>query len=85
MKLKFWKKEHRPHKSISEAINQVEALKSFLAKQKCPACENNGDFKLITYEIGLEGWEVRFICNRCKTAAIINHTGFNFQFGSKQQ
>ena len=90
MKLKFWqrqsqekKRAYTPHKAISKAINRVEALKSFLGKKQCPICKSNGDFKLVTYEVGLEGWEVRFICNKCKTAVIINHTGFSFQFGSK--
>ena len=82
MKLKFWEK-FEVEQAIEKAMHEVEKLKRFLKTQPCPCCGSNGDYTIVVYEIGLKGWETRFICNKCKTAAILNNTGFNFQFGSK--
>ena len=67
-------------KQIPSTFTSVESFKSLLKEETCPTCHVKGDYYLVNYQKGPVGWEAKIICSSCKTDAVINQTGFHFNF-----
>jgi len=59
---------------MKEATNDSAGLSNLL----CPSCAQL-KLRTISVERGKVGWETKFFCDACKTAGVLNHTGFHVE------
>ena len=75
--MNWFKQSPTPEEALDNALNFTEQFKKYAKEQKCPACNQIGNFKVSMAESGQKGWEIHFACD-CGLTAILNNTGFHF-------
>jgi hypothetical protein len=69
---------------MSRNMQLANSDKVNLSKLPCPQC-NETKLRPISVERGAVGWEAKFFCDACKTAGVLNHTGFHVELSHSEK
>jgi len=83
MKL-FGKDEIDVAGEMTAKIAEAKADNELISKLPCPSCSQS-KLRAVIVERGKVGWETRFFCDACKTAGILNHTGFHVELSKGEK
>jgi len=70
--------QKEPRLALWDAVEEVERFDKYAKLLACPGCKQKGKFATTAFERGSKGWELQLICEACKTAGVLNNTGFRF-------
>lgn len=73
-----------PEIGMTKNMQQAKQDKENLLKLPCPQCLQT-KLRPVTVERGEKGWEARFFCEQCKTAGVLNQTGFHVELAYSEK